>query len=196
MASAFAKAAAATTPSKSKSKTQSISRPDLKEAIEQWKTAYQNKKNAEVQLEISESQILPIAETERVKLSQNMGECQSSIKINDEILVSQSSRYCNIGPDVLPKLEEIFGEDSKKYFKSKMKIEFSEAALADEDLLNKIAAVVGPDNLEKFFKITPYVEVMDTFHRDRATDPKVGEKYKKAEAEGLCRSYKAAIKIN
>ena len=191
--SAFKKAAVAQ-PAKKKGGTPEASMPDLDNAVEAWLAADVAEKEAKAAKVAAESAILDPVEHERLKESLAAGSVHSSVKVNGKIIVSTKNAYSAVDPAVVPQLEEIFGEDSKKYFKEKMKIALNDKALNDEAIIKKLVDAVGEENINEYFDVKQVVEVSDSFHTDRSTDPKVASKAQAAIEQGMIRPYKAAVR--
>lgn len=179
----------------SKSKTPAVEAPGLEESIKNWRKADKDANDATSRKALAETVILPAADELRTKESRRDGEFHSSIKINDQILVSTQSRYTNIETGDRKALEAVFGNKTDEYFKTKMDIALTDAALDDEKILQKLIAAVGQDKLEYYFKVKQYIQPTDALHEQRTLNPEIGAKAKQLMDAGILKPYKAAVKV-
>lgn len=187
---------AATKPDKKgKSKTPSVEVSSLDAAIKEWRKADADMDDAKSRKDLAETIILPAAEDQRVNESRTDGEFHSSVRINNQILVSTQNRYTNIASEDRKALEEVFGDKTDAYFKSEMDITLTDAAKNDETILKKLIAAVGEANLPKYFNIKQHIVPTETLHEQRTLDPEVAAKAKKLQDSGILKPYKPAVKI-
>ena len=179
---------------KKKSDRPEIQDPTLDEAITKWLQAKIDLDSAEATKAIAESVFLTPAVKKIIDASIEGGEPQSSVAINGKVMVSIQNKYSKIAMEVLPRLEEIFGDTFKDYFEEKMDISLTEAALADADLLTKLAEAVGAENIEKYFSVKRYMAPRPNFHHDRLTRKVITTKATKAMEEGILSTPKGSVK--
>jgi hypothetical protein len=178
---------------KSKSKTPVVHRDDLDEAIDKWLSGDKKEKEGKAEKAQAESVMLPEAEEERVKACMDEGTHHSGVKLNDKVTISVQSRYTKISTDSEDEIREIVGDKYDEFFKEKSKVELTAAALADEELLDKLAKAVG-DDFDRYFSVSEEIVPTKAFHEQRATSTDVREMFEKLEDEGLVKPYKAAVK--
>lgn len=188
------KKAATKKESKSKSKTPQVDRPDLNDAIDKWLEAAKMEKDAKAMKSQAEGVILPEAEEERVKASQDAGEYNSSVKINGKITVSVQSRYTNIGTEHEETLREAAGDRYDEFFKEKTEVSLKPSLLEDEEAMGKIIEAVGEENFARFFDVKQAITPTKAFHEQRSTSKDVRELFERLNDEGIVKPYKAAVK--
>lgn len=186
---------AAKDPKGPKSKTPIVEIPALEVSIKEWLKADADADDAKSRKELAETVILPAAEDARVKECRRDGEFHSSVKLNGHVLVSTQSRYSDIASEDYGNLEKVFGDKTDDFFKPKMEITLTEAALADEKILQKLISAVGQENLNTYFKVKQYIKPSDQLHEQRALNAEVGAKAKQLMDAGILKPYKSAVKI-
>lgn len=192
--SAF-KSVAKTTASKKKVDRPEICDPALDEAVANWLEAKKAEVSAESAKKLAEAEFLDPAVAKILEASNETGEPQSSVSINGKIMISIQERYGKIAIENLPRLCEIFGEEEgQSYFHEKMEITLTEAALADESIMNKLAKAVGDENIEKYFEVKRYMTPRPNFHHDRLTKKSITAKARRAMDEGILTTPKGAVK--
>lgn len=194
---AFKKAATGPAPKKSKSKTPVVELPDLADAIKEWVGAKELEKDAKTRLSGAQEEMVPVAEEARRKVCMDSGSYESSVKIKagDQVVtMSTKNAYSKIPTEMDGDLDEIFGEDKARFFKEKMEISLTEAALADEKIVNKLVEAVGAENLTKYFNIKQFIEPTEALHTQRSTDPKVAAKADVAIGKGILRPYSPSFR--
>lgn len=190
----FAKTA--TKPAKgNKSKTPAVSVPTIENAVKEWRKADADMADAKSRKELAETLILPAAEDQRIKESRTDGDFHSSVKLNDQILISTQNRYSPIAVEDRGELEKVFGDKTDAYFKPEMEITLTDAALKDENILKKLINAVGEANLNTYFEVKQHIAPTETLHEQRTLDPEVAEKAAKLMQAGILKPYKAAVKI-
>lgn len=194
MKNAFAEAAKKQTKKKSKSTAHCVNIDGIDEAIEKWQANSMAKKNAEAIMKICEKQLIPIAESERLKESQSIGECVTTVRLNGKINVTAKNQYSEIADDDVEQLSKIFGKDFKRFFAEKLEISLTPKAIEDEEIVAKLVAAVGEENLTEYFEIKQKLVPTTAFHNERSTNQKIGEKAAKAINDGLVKPYKSTFK--
>lgn len=192
----FGKAAKPVDAKKDKNKTPHVTSPALQGAINDWIEADADVKDAQARKETAELAILPQAEVSRVEECRREGKFHSSIKLGGErtVLVVVQNKYSKIDSANRAALEEAFGDKTDDFFKSKMEIELTDAALSDETILQKLISAVGEANLQKYFKVEQFITPSETLHEARVSDPEIATKAKTLIDAGILKPYKASVK--
>lgn len=180
---------------KKKQGTPTVTLDGHDEAIQDWMQANADMKDAEARKVAAETKFLDAAEGLRLSECQRDGKYHSSVKLNDKILYGVQNRYSKIPSEDQEKLDEVFGDKSEQFFKSKMEISLTAAALSDEKILQKLIAAVGEDNLKTYFDIEQHVAPTETFHEARSTNPEVAIKANKLIESGILKPAKASCKL-
>lgn len=170
---------------------------DMQQPIAEFLEAYKNASDAAAQKNSAEALFLPVAEQERLKFSVENGKLESTVKLQapaGTIMVSISNAYSKIDPAVKSNLDEIFGDDTDKYFVEETEVALNDAAFKDEGIIEKLIEAVGQENFNKYFKVKQYLTVTEVYHTARATDPEVQAKHEIAVAAQLVKCNKASAK--
>lgn len=167
----------------------------LDRAVSQWISAKARKDQAEQELAEAEGDILPKAEVARVEASVNAGSNQTTVVVNGKLSVSQSVRYRTVKAESVAELQEIFGDNAPRYFRTKLMIKVKDSVAENEALCQALVEAIGAENIGKYFDVTESVEVTEAFHTERSTDPKLAKKANGAIERGLVAPYKAAVKL-
>jgi hypothetical protein len=193
--SAFKGAAKPATGSKKKTDKPEINDPGLEQAVGDWLKAKATETSAAADKALAEAIFLSPAVQKIIDASNEGGQPESSVIINGKVMVSIQDRYGKIGIESVVTLTEIFGEEGvKEYFEEKMEISLTEAALADDQLLSKLVAAVGQDNLERYFDIKRYMAPRPNFHHDRLTKKSITAKATRAMDAGVLTTPKGSVK--
>lgn len=180
---------------KKKAGTPSVVLEGHDEALQDWMQANADMKDAEARKVAAEAKFLDAAEGLRLSECQRDGKYHSSVKLNDKVLYGVQNRYSKIPSGDQEKLDEVFGDKSEQFFKSKMEIALTAAALNDEKILQKLIAAVGEDNLNTYFDIEQHIAPTETFHEARSTNPEVAIKANKLIESGVLKPAKASCKL-
>lgn len=192
---AFKKVAKGTTATKKKVDRPEIDNPEFQSAVDSWLLAKQDEESAKSRKAMAEEVFLKAAVAKIEEASIVAGEPQSSVIINDKVMVTVQNRYGNTPVEHLPRLTEIFGEKLVgDYFQEKMEIKLTEAALNDPTIMEKLAKAVGAENIEKFFDVKQFVTPRPNFHNDRMTKVEVSTLAHQALDEGLITTPKGSVK--
>jgi hypothetical protein len=194
---AFKKVASAPAAKKSKSTTPVVELEELSDQVKTWVEAKKNEKDAKARLSGAGEEIKPVAEEARRKICMDTGNYASSVKIKaggETITMSTKNAYSKIPTEQAPQLDEIFGEDKDKFFKEKMTIALTDAAMNDEEIVNKLVEAVGAENLAKYFDIKQFIEPTEALHTQRSTDAKVAAMADRAINEGVLRPYSPSFR--
>jgi hypothetical protein len=180
---------------KKKSATPAVTLEGHDEAIQDWMQANADMKSAEARKVAAEAKFLDSAEGLRLSECQRDGKYHSSVKLNEKILYGVQNRYSAIPSEDQEKLDEVFGDKSEQFFKPKMEISLTQAALSDEKILEKLIGAVGADNLKTYFDIEQHISPTETFHEARSTNPEVAVKANKLIDAGVLKPAKASCKL-
>jgi len=190
----LASAAATKKPSKSKSKTPEVTLKDIDPNIASWLKAKQEKANAEAAMKQAEEVILPAALKARKDACRSLGAFESSIVINDAVLVSTQNKYSPIATDSKEALDKAFGEDVDKMFTLTTEISLTDRAVADPDALRKIIEAVGVEKFKDFLDVKQVLKPTEALHHGVVMDEKVEAKAQKLLDAGILKPYKASVK--
>lgn len=192
---AFKKVAKTAAPARKKTNRPEINNPDFQAAVDNWLLAKQDEESAKSRKAMAEEVFLADAVTKIEEASIVAGEPQTSITVNDKIMVTIQNRYGNTPAEHMPRLVEIFGEKlAGDYFQEKIEIKLTEAALNDPSIMEKLAKAVGTENIEKFFDVKQFVTPRPNFHNDRMTKTEICDLAHKALGEGIITTPKGSVK--
>jgi len=190
----FSKAASKTTTKAKKDDKPRFAVPELSDAVDQWLEAKKMQQDGKSLQTAAENSILDEAESRRLEKSLDESKNHGTVVINDKIMVSAKNAYSAISEDSIDDLKEIFGDEVERFFKEKTSISFSDEALKDETLIDKIADIVGDENIDKFFVVKQCFVTTDAFHDARSTDSATAAKAKEAMDSGLVKPHKSAVR--
>jgi hypothetical protein len=143
-----------------------VHEPAMDAAISQWIEADKEAKKWDGIRTTAEAQILAFATRARLAECRRMGKVESTVRINGKISMTQKCQYCAVGMQQLPAIKEAFGADADRYFKPRTKLELTEAAAEDKELLGKLIKALGPKVFARSFTVKQFAEVTETFHND------------------------------
>jgi CxxC motif-containing protein len=164
-------------------------------AVKRWMKAAASEKQAKTDKAEAEAEFLPAVEDERVSASIGAGTNLTTVILNGKLAISKSKRYSPVTKEALPELNEIFGENAKRFFKTRMDVSVKDEWLKSDEKAQELIDAIGAENVQKFFNIKTSVVVTDAFHTERSTNQDVAVKAKKAIDEKLVKPYKAAVKL-
>ena len=169
--------------------------PALDTDIQQFVNADREVTKWESVRQTTEARILARAVPARLDLCRSEGKLESSIRVNDVLLMTQKCQYSKIPADRLPELGEAFGDDSERYFIPRLNITLTPEASANEADLGKLIRALGPDEFRRVFKVERWAEVSETFHSDFTLRPEVQETALPFVDEEVIRSYKPTLRL-
>ncbi len=143
-----------------------LTEPAMDAAISQWLEADREVKKWEGIRTTAEAQILAFAAPARLAECRRLGRVESTVRINGKLNMTQKCQYCAVGMPQLPAIKAAFGPDADRYFKTRTKLELTEAAAEDQELLGKLIEALGPEKFAGSFAVKQFAEVTETFHTD------------------------------
>ena len=189
--------AAKKTPAKSAKKATPIADlPKHTKAVDAWRKAHADEKDAKARKQSAELEFLSDAEEARIEACRRDGKYHSSVKINGKVTVSVQNKYSPIPSENLAEIEKVMGDATETLFRDNTEISLTAKALADEEILKKLIAAVGQENFQDYFDVKQHVVPTEQFHEGRATNPDIGQKATQLIDEGLVKPYKAAVKAS
>lgn len=169
----------------------------LVDPIKRWRELHQLGRQVAAEKDEIEAQIRPVAEDTRQSHCQSKGDVVNTVILetpDGSVRVTNQNRYRAIDPKVMPELKAVFGDETSKLVKSKLRIRFTEEGLKDETLLQKIVEAVGEENLAKYFDIREELSPTDEFHVRRHTDSSFARKANSAIDQGLITPVKQSVR--
>jgi hypothetical protein len=119
---------------------------------------------------------------------------ESTVRVNGKLNVTQKCQYAVIPMQQLPSLREAFGADAERYFKPRTKLELTEAAVENRELLAKLIEALGPELFKASFSVKQYAEVTEAFHRDFTLQPDVEAKARPFLDMEAIKAHKASLR--
>lgn len=178
---------------KKKTDVPSVDLPELNEHIDTWMEARTAMKDAEIEMGKAEKEILPKVEDARQDLSRQHSEFETSVRLNDRVLVTCAARYSAIDLDEFEGLKKLFGDRAADFFKAKWSLEPTESAMGDMTVLQRLLKAFGPD-FQKLFNMKRSLTVTEEFHKARVMDPAVKPLADKLIENGVLRPQKLTMK--
>ncbi len=182
-----------------KKKGKSAEKPAVNDAsldgsIGQWMEADKEVKKWEGVRTTAEAQILAFAAPARLSECRRMGKVESTIRINGRVNMTQKCQYCVVAMQQLPAIKEAFGTDADRYFKPRTKLELTEAAAEDKELLAKLIEALGPEKFAASFAVKQFAEVTEAFHTDFTLKPEVEAKARPFMEMEALKAYKPTLR--
>lgn len=187
-------AASVKKPVKSKSKTPEVQITSLDAEVQKWLKAKQDEENAKAAKGQAEEKILPAALDARKKSCREAGSFESSIVVNQAVLVSTQNKYSPIDLDKEEELKKAFGDDWEKYFTQTTEIALTAKATSDPDTLRKIIEAVGVEKFKEFLDVSQVFKPTEALHHGITMDDKIDAKAQKLVDAGILKPYKASVK--
>lgn len=179
---------------KGKDESPRVELPQHAESINNWAQAHNDKKDAESRMAEAEAKFLKDVEQARVEACRTDGKYHSTVKVNGKISASAANRYSEIDTKDFPTIEKVFGDKTKDFFKERTEITLTEAALNDENIMQKLIEAVGAEKFTTYFDVKQFVKPTETFHEGRALDIEVGAKANVLMEQGIVKPSKIAVK--
>lgn len=190
----LSKAAKSQPKTKGKGKTPGVNNLQIDAAIDSWLVANRELKDAEARMARHGEQIRSEAEVAHHNACVRDGKYESSVKLNDKVVVSVKNQYSDIDVDHEDELKAIFGDKYDDYFRKKNVVAMTDAAMNDADFLKKLVEVFGDDVFAERFSVKQVIKPTEVFHEQRCMKPDVHAKGQEAISQGLVTPYKPTIK--
>lgn len=171
-----------------------ITEPAMDAAIAQWIEADKEAKKWDGIRTTAEAQILAFAAPARLTECRRMGKVESTVRVNGKLNMTQKCQYCAVSMQHLPALKEAFGADADRYFKPRTKLELTEAAAEDKELLAKLIEALGPAKFAASFSVKQFAEVTEAFHGDFTLKPAVEAKARPFMESEIVKAYKPTLR--
>lgn len=160
--------------------------------------AKKTEKTAKAQMRKAEQLILEKASKARGQYCQDNGRYESSVKMSadgQKVTVKFPNRYSKISSDDMDAINEIFGDETERYFKEKTSVTMTEVAMNDEKFIDEMIETLGEDKFGRYFNVEEHIEVAKSYHESRVIDPKLAEKHQEAVDSGLVRPTKPSVTL-
>jgi hypothetical protein len=188
--------AAGKAPAKGKKKAEKLaaSLPDINPHIDRFLEAAREAETWESRRVTEEQQILAAAAPERLRLCRESGRFESSVTVNDRLLMTQTCVYSAIPADHEADLREAFGADAGRYFKVDLKIALTPEAAKDDAFLARLIEAMGPEFAARF-TVARTVKPTEEFHRDYTLRADVQEKARPFVETEVIKANKPSLRI-
>lgn len=191
----IASMAAAAPAKKGRTDKLTVSLPEMEPHIERFIEAQGEIDRWTAIAETERAQIDAAAGPARLEACRRAGKAEASVLINQRMTYTQQNRYSAIPAERMPELEEAFGHSARDYFRQTLKIELTEAAAEDEELLGALIEAIGPEVFARSFKVTRSVKVTEAFHTDYTLKPGVQERAQPFTDDQTIRAARASLKV-
>lgn len=195
---AFKKLAKKKSPTKKKNSHPEFEDESLAPNIESFYEAKKNEKTAKAKARKAEQLIIEKATEQRGTWCSSQGRYESSVKMEaggQKVTIKFPNRYSKISTDEKDALEEIFGDDTDRYFQERTTVELTPEAMADEEFVGQIMEALGEEKFGRYFNVEEHLEVSKHYHENRVTDPQLGAKHQEAADAGLVRVTKPSVTL-
>ena len=177
-----------------KNGTPVLEKPELAEATADWKRADRMAKDAKALKAKAEGKIIPVATSEISDLSKQDGKAYTSVKVNDEVLVTVKNSYSAIDTENEKELKSVVGSKFKEFFSTDTSVSLTPAFLNDQEAQAKVLKAIGEENFEKFFNVKMVLKPTEAYHKQRLTNAEVAEMHEKLVADGLVNPAKPSFR--